>query len=77
MSHNNSVTINECITNLMTLDDFNNNLDSLKHFFKNTDLNEEDKETLKKIINLMIMKNTRMKGVVNQVANKLNKTQYY
>lgn len=77
MSHNNSVTINECITNLMTLDDFNNNLDSLKHFFKNTDLNEEDKETLKKIINLMTMKNTRMKGVVNQVANKLNKTQYY
>lgn len=77
MSHNNSVTINECITNLMTLDDFNSNLDSLKHFFKNTDLNEEDKETLKKIINLMTMKNTRMKGVVNQVANKLNKTQYY
>ena len=77
MSHNNSVTINECITNLMTLDDFNNNLDSLKHFFKNTDLNEEDKETLKKIINLMTMKNTRMKGVVNQVANKLNKTGMY
>lgn len=77
MSHNNSVTINECITNLMTLDDFNNNLDSLKHFFKNTDLNEEDKETLKKIINLMIMKNTRMKSVVNKVANSLNKTQYY
>ena len=77
MSHNNSVTINECITNLMTLDDFNSNLDSLKHFFKNTDLNEEDKETLKKIINLMTMKNTRMKSVVNQVANSLNKTQYY
>ena len=77
MSHNNSVTINECITNLMTLDDFNNNLDSLKHFFKNTDLNEEDKEALKKIINLMTMKNTRMKGVVNQVANKLNKTGMY
>ena len=77
MSYNNSVTINECITNLMTLDDFNSNVDSLKLFIKDVDLNTEDKERLQKIINLMTMKNTRMKGVVNQVANKLNKTQYY
>ena len=77
MSYNNSVTINECITNLMTLDDFNSNVESLKLFIKDVDLNTEDKEHLQKIINLMTMKNTRMKGVVNQVANKLNKTGMY
>lgn len=77
MNHNNSVTINECITNLMTLDDFNSNIDNLKLFIKDVDLNTEDKERLQKIINLMTMKNTRMKGVVNQVANKLNKTGMY
>lgn len=77
MSHNNSVTINECITNLMTLDDFNSNVESLKLFIKDIDLNTEDKERLQKIINLMTMKNTRVKTVVNQVANTLNKTQYY
>lgn len=77
MNHNNSVTINECITSLMILDDFNSNVDSLKLFIKDVDLNTEDKERLQKIINLMTMKNTRMKGVVNQVANKLNKTGMY
>ena len=77
MNHNNSVTINECITSLMILDDFNSNIDNLKLFIKDVDLNTEDKERLQKIINLMTMKNTRMKGVVNQVANKLNKTGMY
>ncbi len=77
MSHNNSVTINECITNLMTLDDFNSNVDSLKLFLKDVDLNTEDKERLQKIINLMTIKNTKVKGVVNTTMNSLNKTQYY
>lgn len=77
MNHNNSVTINDCITNLMMLDDFNSNIESLKLFLRDTDLNTADKERLQKMINLMTMKNTRMKGVVNNTMNNLNKCGMY
>lgn len=77
MNHNNSVTINDSITNLMTLDDFNSNIESLKLFLRDTELNTADKERLQKMINLMTMKNTRMKGVVNNTMNNLNKCGMY
>ena len=77
MNHNNSVTINDSITNLMTLDDFNNEIAHLREFIAEAELNKEDKDRLKKITNLMTIKNTRMKGVVNNTMNNLNKCGMY
>ena len=77
MSYNKSVTINDCITALQTLNDFNSDIDSLRHFVDTVELTEDDSTRLKKLITLMALKNTNMKTKVNKTANKLNKLGFY
>lgn len=77
MSYNNSVTINDCITELQTLNDFNSDIDSLRAFAASVALSEDDSTRLKKLITLMTIKNTRVKNKVNKTMNKLNKLGYY
>lgn len=77
MNLNNSVTINDCITNLQTLEDFNSNIGQLKNFLATSSLVIEEKKELQSIINVMTMKNTKQKNTVHKTMNSLNKTGMY
>ena len=77
MSYNNSVNINDCITDLQTLEDFDTQVENLKSFIDNAKLLVRDKKELQSIINILTMKNTKQKNTVYKVANKLNKMGLY
>lgn len=77
MNLNNSVTINDCITSLQTLEDFNSNIAQLKNFLTTSSLVIEEKKELQSIINVMTMKNTKQKNTVHKTMNSLNKTGMY
>lgn len=77
MNLNNSVTVNECITSLMTVEDFNSNIAQLKNFLENTKLLVKDKKELQSIINVMAMKNSKQKNTIHKTMNALNKCGMY
>lgn len=77
MNLNNSVTINECITDLMTVEDFNNDIIKLKEFLSSAKLLVRDQKELQSIINLMTMKNSKQKNTIHKTMNNLNKTGMY
>lgn len=76
MSYNNATIINDCITDLQTLDDLNNNIHQLKQFLANSKLLVKDKKELQSIINMLVMKNTKQKDIVHKTRNTLNKIAY-
>lgn len=76
MSYNNSVSINDCITALQLVDDFTNEAATLQSIIRTATLAPEDKERLNKLLNKIIIKNTKQSEQINQVANKLNKIYY-
>ena len=73
MSYNNSINLNDCITDLQTLDDFNLDVSRLKLFLEEAKLLKRDQEELKNIINLMTIKNTKVKNQVGKTMNALNR----
>ena len=77
MNLNNSVIVNDSITNLMTVEDLNSNLIQLKEFLNNTKLLVKDKKELQSIINILAMKNSKQKNTIHKVANALNKVGMY
>ena len=77
MNLNNSVIVNDSITNLMTVEDLNSNLIQLKEFLNNTKLLVKDKKELQSIINVLAMKNSKQKNTIHKVANALNKVGMY
>ena len=77
MSHNNSVTINECITNLMTIEDSTNEIDSLEYLIETINLAVDDKTKFKKVLTKLLIKNTKQADKINKVANKLNRLGMY
>lgn len=77
MSLNNSITINDCITNLQTVDDLNTDINRLKAFLEDSKLLVRDQKALQNIINLLTIKNTKQKTTIHKVANSLNKLGYY
>ena len=77
MNLNNSVIVNDSITNLMTVEDLNSNLIQLKEFLNNTKLLVKDKKELQSIINVLAMKNSKQKNTIHKVANALNKEGIY
>lgn len=77
MNLNNSVIVNDSITNLMTIEDLNSNLIQLKEFLNNTKLLVKDKKELQSIINVLAMKNSKQKNTIHKVANALNKVGMY
>ena len=77
MNLNNSVIVNDSITNLMTVEDLNSNLIQLKEFLNNTKLLVKDKKELQSIINVLAMKNSKQKNTIHKVANALNRIGYY
>ena len=77
MNLNNSVIVNDSITNLMTVEDFNSNIAQLKNFLENTKLLVKDKKELQSIINVLAMKNSKQKNTIHKVANALNKVGMY
>lgn len=76
MSYNNATIINDCITDLQTIDDLNNNIHQLKQFLANSKLLVKDKKELQSIINMLVMKNTKQKDTVHKTRNALNKCIY-
>lgn len=77
MSYNNSVTINDCITELQTINDFKEEIDRLEDFLHSATLQDDDKEILKKLFTRLLTKNTVQATKIIKVANKLNKLGYY
>ena len=77
MSYNNSVVVNDCITELQLINDFNSDIENLRSFLENATLTEEDYTRLKKLITSVTIKNTITKNKVIKVANKLNRVFYY
>ena len=77
MNHNNSVTINECITNLMTIEDSTNEIDSLEYLIETINLAVDDKTKFKKVLTKLLIKNTKQADKINKVANKLNRLGMY
>lgn len=77
MNHNNSVTINECITNLMTIEDSTNEIDSLEYLIETINLAADDKTKFKKVLTKLLIKNTKQADKINKVANKLNRLGMY
>lgn len=77
MSYNNSVVVNDCITELQLINDYNSDIENLRSFLENATLTEEDYTRLKKLITSVTIKNTITKNKVIKVANKLNRVFYY
>lgn len=77
MSYNNSVTINDCITELQLIEDNTNEIDSLEYLIETTTLSAEDKNKFKKVLTRLLIKNTKQANNVNKVANKLNRMSCY
>lgn len=77
MSYNNNLNMNDCITNLQTLDDYNLDISRLKLFIEDSNLAKEDEAALKQIIKLMAIKNTTVKNTINKTMNSLNKMGLY
>ena len=77
MSYNNSVTINDCITDLQLVEDISNEVDSLEYFISTAKLTADDKAQLQKLLTKFLIKNTKQGAKINKVANKLNKLNYY
>ena len=73
----NALTINDCITELQTLNDFNNEIALLREVLEQTELSEEATDKLKSLKRLMTLKNTLTKNKVSKVFNSLNKLGYY
>lgn len=77
MSYNNALNLNDCITELQTVEDIHSEIDSLELFINQVDLSSTDKERLQKILTRLLIKHTKQEEKINKVANKLNKICYY
>lgn len=72
-----SLTINDSITTLQTLNDFDRDIQNLKDFLEDELLTEEATDRLKSIISLMTIKNSNTKNNVHKTMNALNRMNMY
>lgn len=72
-----ALSINDCITTLQSMNDFNNEIALLREFLEEEELTEAQSDKLKSLKRLMTLKNTNTKNKITGVFNSLNKLGYY